>query len=72
MAWKNTMHVFHTAGVPPNSGNIILPTIGSTRNSSDALQNNVKANTPSMTAGKGRFSVSGRAVCCGRMAIPRK
>ena len=35
------MQVFHTAGVPPSSGRIILPTIGWTRNSSVAPTNSV-------------------------------
>src|SRR3982751_1509825 len=39
------MQVFHTAGVPPNSGRIILPTIGWTRNSRVALTNSVTPNS---------------------------
>src|SRR6516164_7333525 len=42
------MQVFHTAGVPPSSGRVILPTMGSTRNSRVALQNSVSANTISI------------------------
>ena len=37
------MHVLHTAGVPPRSGRIILPTIGCTTNSSVAPTNMVTA-----------------------------
>jgi hypothetical protein len=37
------MHVFHTAGVPPSSGRIILPTIGCTTNSRAAPTNSVIA-----------------------------
>ena len=36
------MHVFQTAGVPPSSGRIILPTIGWTRNKRVALTNSVR------------------------------
>ena len=39
------MQVFHTAGVPPSSGRIILPIIGWTRNSSEALTNSVSGRT---------------------------
>jgi hypothetical protein len=38
------MHVFHTAGVPPISGSSILPTIGWTRNSKNALTKRAPAN----------------------------
>ena len=41
------MHVFHTAGVPPRRGKIILPTIGCTKNKSPALMNKVNANKKS-------------------------
>src|SRR5256885_1630703 len=52
------MHVFHTAGVPPRSGSIILPTSGSTRNSNAALKNSVSANTISIRPGGGGKGVS--------------
>jgi hypothetical protein len=39
------MHVFHTAGVPPRRGKIILPTIGSTRKRNPALTKRVKEKT---------------------------
>src|SRR5262245_9172064 len=70
------MQVFHTAGVPPNSGSIILPTMGSTRKSNDALQNRVSANTPSMTAGKVHRELVGVVVRCqykprATAAVPR-
>ena len=42
-AWKKTMHVFHTAGVPPSSGRIICAIIGWTTNSSEALTKSVNA-----------------------------
>ena len=48
MAWKKTMQVFQTSGVPPSSGRIILPIIGCTRKSSVALVNSVSAKTRSM------------------------
>src|SRR5688572_16451760 len=48
MAWKNTMHVFQTAGVPPRSGSTILAIIGWTTNSSDELRNSVMAKTKTM------------------------
>src|SRR5205085_1297955 len=35
------MQVFHTAGDPPSRGRTILPTIGCTRNSRNALTNSV-------------------------------
>jgi hypothetical protein len=35
------MQVLHTAGVPPRSGRIILPTIGCTTNSNVALTKRV-------------------------------
>jgi len=38
------MHVFHTAGVPPSSGNSIFATIGCTEKSNAALTNNVIPN----------------------------
>jgi hypothetical protein len=37
------MQVIHTAGVPPKRGKIILAIIGSIKNMSAALVNNVKA-----------------------------
>jgi len=37
------MQVFHTCGVPPNFGRIILPIMGWTKNSKKALTNNVRA-----------------------------
>src|SRR5262249_54347119 len=43
--WKNTMQVFHTAGVPPSSGRIIFPTIGWSKNRSAALKNSVRENS---------------------------
>ena len=42
-AWKKTMQVFHTAGVPPRRGRIIFPIMGCTRNNSVALLNSVNA-----------------------------
>src|SRR5438552_18213461 len=39
------MQAFQTAGLPPSSGSTILPTIGWTMNSSDALTNSVTANS---------------------------
>src|SRR4029077_12949721 len=36
------MHVFHTAGVPPSCGRIILPIIGCTRKRSVALTKSVR------------------------------
>src|ERR1041384_3052162 len=39
------MHVFHTAGVPPKSGNSILPIIGSATNINPALRNSVSENS---------------------------
>jgi hypothetical protein len=39
------MHVFQTAGVPPNNGRIIFPTIGWTRNKRVALTNSVTPNS---------------------------
>jgi hypothetical protein len=41
--WKKSMHVVHTAGVPPNHGRIRLPIIGCTRNRRNALRNVVAA-----------------------------
>lgn len=38
------MQVFHTAGVPPSSGNRILPNIGCSTNIRVALVNKVPAN----------------------------
>src|SRR5262245_57746693 len=38
------MQLFHTAGVPPRSGRIILPINGCTRNRSVALRKSVTAN----------------------------
>jgi hypothetical protein len=38
------MQVFHTAGVPPSTGNSILAIIGSTEKSNAALTKIVKAN----------------------------
>ena len=43
------MHVFQTAGVPPNRGKIILAIIGSSRNINAALTNNVTANRKGMS-----------------------
>src|ERR1700691_3804279 len=43
-SWKNTRHVFHTAGVPPNHGSSCLPTINCTWNSRKALRKIVSAN----------------------------
>src|SRR5207302_11197189 len=43
MAWKKTMQVFQTAGVPPREGRIILAIMGWTRKSSVALTNRVMA-----------------------------
>src|SRR2546423_765885 len=51
MAWKKTMQVFHTSGVPPSNGRIILPIIGWTRNSKGALGNSVSGQARSMTRG---------------------
>src|SRR5690349_7280987 len=48
------MQVFHTAGVPPRSGRIILPTMGSTRNSKVALVKSVSVNTTSISKENGR------------------
>ena len=42
------MQVFHTAGVPPKSGVIILPAIGWTKNSKSALTKSVSANAGSV------------------------
>jgi hypothetical protein len=42
------MHVFHTAGVPPRSGSIILAIIGCTTNSREELRNSVSANRKTM------------------------
>src|SRR6187200_233437 len=39
------MQVFHTCGVPPSLGKIILPIIGWTKNSINALMNSVIAKT---------------------------
>lgn len=39
----NAMHVLHTAGVPPSSGRIILPTIGCITNRSVAPERSVSA-----------------------------
>jgi hypothetical protein len=44
MAWKKTMHVFHTMGLPPARGSTIRAIIGSTRNIIAALVNTVSAN----------------------------
>src|SRR5579885_1905346 len=56
MAWKKTMQVFHTAGDPPSIGRIILPIIGSMRNSRSALAKRVDAKTTSMSRGNGATS----------------
>src|SRR5262245_47021724 len=53
MAWKNTMQVFHTSGVPPSNGRIILPIIGWTRKRSVALVKRVSAKARSMYRAKG-------------------
>src|SRR5262245_10197986 len=42
-AWKKTMQVLQTAGVPPKRGRTILPTIGCTRNKRNALTKRVAA-----------------------------
>ncbi len=42
------MQVFHTAGVPPSSGRINLPTMGCTMKSKRALVNRVKVNAESV------------------------
>jgi hypothetical protein len=39
------MQVFHTAGVPPSSGNTIFANIGSARNNNPELQNRVRQNS---------------------------
>lgn len=42
-AWKKTMQVFHTAGVPPSTGNSIFAIMGSTEKSKAALTKIVTA-----------------------------
>src|SRR5205807_2563546 len=54
------MQVFHTAGVPPRSGNTIFAIIGCTRNSSDELRNSVSARTMIMG---GRVWIERQAGC---------
>ena len=39
------MQVFHTAGVPPNSGKTILPANGCTQKSRNALTKSAAANS---------------------------
>src|SRR5688500_15940897 len=48
MAWKNTMHVFQTAGGPPRSGSTILASSGWTANRIDELSNGGIAKTTTM------------------------
>src|ERR1700693_3931730 len=38
ITWKNSIQVFHTAGVPPNSGRTILAIMGCTRKRRNALK----------------------------------
>src|SRR5690348_5441989 len=58
------MQVFHTAGVPPSRGSIILPTISSRKKSRVALHKSVRAKTRSMTRGKGASSAGeGQSSC---------
>jgi hypothetical protein len=38
ITWKNSIQVFHTAGVPPNSGRTILANMGCTRKRRNALK----------------------------------
>ena len=42
-AWKNSRQVLHTAAEPPNHGRMILPIIGCTSNSRNALRKIVQA-----------------------------
>ena len=42
-AWKNSRQVLHTAADPPNQGRMILPIIGCTANSRNALRKIVQA-----------------------------
>ena len=44
------MHVFHTAGDPPNKGSSILPNMGCNTNISEALANSVNANKKTVAA----------------------
>src|SRR5262245_40844690 len=59
------MQVFHTCGVPPSLGKIILPIVGWTRNSMNALTNSVTAKNgrakglPPGQAGYGLGGLSG-------------
>src|SRR5688500_1278771 len=43
--WKNSMHVFQTAGVPPSIGSTIFENIGCTANNNAAFTNNVIENS---------------------------
>ena len=64
MAWKKTMAVFHTSGVPPSSGVSSLATRGWTRNSRVeptklATVNSTTRPRPEDTDGDGAGVVSG-------------
>ena len=48
---KKSMHVFHTAGVPPSNGVLSLPMSGCTDIKSEALVKSVKAKTASIVLG---------------------
>src|SRR5688572_5225662 len=51
--WKNTMHVFQTAGVPPSNGRTIFEKIGWMANSRAAFRKIAAVNTAATSRDRG-------------------